>query len=64
MYRRMTATLCFACILCACVVSSLAQPPASQPQNPVAIQVDLGKSLGPYKPIGDWFGYDESTSPP
>jgi xylan 1,4-beta-xylosidase len=61
MYRRMTATLCFACILCACVVSSLAQPPASQPQNPVAIQVDLGKSLGPYKPIGDWFGYDESN---
>jgi hypothetical protein len=27
----------------------------------VAIQVDLAKSLGAYRPIGDWFGYDESN---
>jgi xylan 1,4-beta-xylosidase len=27
----------------------------------VAIQVDLAKPLGAYKPIGDWFGYDESN---
>ncbi len=26
----------------------------------VAIQVDLAKSLGTYKPVGRWFGYDES----
>ena len=26
----------------------------------VAIQVDLAKTQGPYKPIGRWFGYDES----
>ena len=26
----------------------------------VAIQVDLAKPLGTYKPIGRWFGYDES----
>jgi xylan 1,4-beta-xylosidase len=27
----------------------------------VAIRVELAKSLGAYKPIGDWFGYDESN---
>jgi len=26
----------------------------------VSIQVDLAKSLGTYKPVGRWFGYDES----
>jgi len=30
-------------------------------QTPVTIQVDLAKSLGPYKPISSWFGYDESN---
>jgi xylan 1,4-beta-xylosidase len=25
------------------------------------VQVDLGRSLGPYKAIGSWFGYDESN---
>lgn len=30
-------------------------------QTPVSIQVDLTKTLGPYKPIYSWFGYDESN---
>jgi xylan 1,4-beta-xylosidase len=30
-------------------------------QAPVTIQVDLNKSLGAYKPIYSWFGYDESN---
>jgi xylan 1,4-beta-xylosidase len=30
-------------------------------QSPVSIQVDLNKSLGPYKPIYSWFGYDEAN---
>jgi xylan 1,4-beta-xylosidase len=33
----------------------------SEPPAQVAIQVDLTHSLGPYKPIGAWFGYDESN---
>jgi xylan 1,4-beta-xylosidase len=44
----------------------LAQPAASTDVSAVAaskvsIQVDLAKSLGPYKSIGAWFGYDESN---
>ena len=37
-------------------------PPAPEPSGtPVAIQVDLGKPVGPYKPIYSWFGYDEGN---
>ena len=42
------ASLAFAAIAC-------------QAQTPVAIHVDLSKSLGPYTPIYRWFGYDESN---
>jgi xylan 1,4-beta-xylosidase len=28
---------------------------------PVTIQVDLNKTVGPYKPIYSWFGYDEAN---
>lgn len=34
-------------------------PPSSQ--TPVTIQVDLNKTVGPYKPIYSWFGYDEAN---
>lgn len=30
-------------------------------QAPVSIQVDLAKTVGPYKPIYSWFGYDEGN---
>jgi xylan 1,4-beta-xylosidase len=30
-------------------------------QPPVAIQVDLDRPIGPYKPIYTWFGYDEAN---
>ncbi len=33
--------------------------PSSQP--PVTVNVDLGKTVGPYKPIYSWFGYDEAN---
>ena len=36
------------------------QAPASA-QPPVSIQVDLSKTIGPYKPIYSWFGYDEAN---
>ncbi|GAC1644497.1 MAG: beta-xylosidase [Acidobacteriaceae bacterium] len=29
--------------------------------TPLAIQVDLAKTVGPYKPIYSWFGYDEAN---
>ena len=32
---------------------------AAAPQSPVSIQVDLNQSQGAYKPITNWFGYDE-----
>jgi xylan 1,4-beta-xylosidase len=38
---------------------AITQVPAS---NPVAIQVNLARTQGPYKPISRWFGYDESNS--
>ena len=28
---------------------------------PITIQVDLAKTIGPYKPIYSWFGYDEAN---
>src|SRR4051812_47024923 len=30
-------------------------------ESPAAVSVDLGKSLGAYKPIYSWFGYDEAN---
>ena len=35
-------------------------PPPST-QTPVIIKVDLGKTVGPYKPAYAWFGYDEGN---
>lgn len=37
-----------------------AKAPASS-ETPVMIRVDLGKTVGPYKPIYSWFGYDEGN---
>lgn len=48
--------------LCALATPLAPQTPAaSVTPQPVAIQVDLAKPLAPYKPIGAWFGYDESN---
>ena len=44
--------------ICAAAISAAAQVSDS---NPVSIQVDLAKPVGPYKPIYSWFGYDESN---
>ncbi len=41
-------------ILCITALSAAAQ-------NPVSIQVDLNKPIGPYKPIYSWFGSDEAN---
>jgi len=65
---RMTSVLVVGGLLLETLVavSGLAQgtvpeaaPPSSQPA--VSIQVDLGKTVGPYKPIYSWFGYDEAN---
>lgn len=40
---------------------SVPPPPAASTQPPVSIQVDLAKTVGPYKPIYSWFGYDEAN---
>jgi xylan 1,4-beta-xylosidase len=37
------------------------EPAPSSSQTPVSIQVDLGKTVGVYKPIYSWFGYDEAN---
>jgi len=39
----------------------LAMGPALAQPAPVAVTVDLGKPVGPYKPIYAWFGYDEAN---
>ncbi len=63
--RKLVAVLL---CLAASPAIAIAQAPAaaqsgseSQAAGPaeVSVQVDLAKSLGPYKPIGSWFGYDE-----
>ncbi len=36
-------------------------PPAASTQAPVSVQVDLTRTVGPYKPIYSWFGYDEAN---
>ena len=36
-------------------------PERTTSQVPVSIQVDLNKTVGPYKPIYGWFGYDEAN---
>ncbi|ADV84584.1 GH39 family glycosyl hydrolase [Terriglobus saanensis] len=41
------------------MVCSVALPMAGQ--SPVRIEVNLAKSVGTYKPIYSWFGYDESN---
>jgi len=46
-------------LLCLAAAPALPQAPATP--TPVAIQVDLARPLAPYKPIGSWFGYDESN---
>src|SRR5260370_40918212 len=43
-------------LLCAAALPAAAQ-------STVAIQIDLNKTLGAYKPIYSWFGYDESNYP-
>jgi xylan 1,4-beta-xylosidase len=45
-------------LLCIATAAVAAQVPATKP---VTIQVDLAKSEGLYRPIGNWFGYDESN---
>src|SRR6185312_17240019 len=45
----------FAALMMLAVGPALAQP------TRVAITVDLGKPVGPYKPIYAWFGYDEAN---
>src|ERR1700712_2913044 len=37
------------------------EPAPASKQTPIVIQVDLGKVVGPYKPIYSWFGYDEAN---
>ena len=62
--RLPAIVLCLAC----CVVRVGAQAPASAEAGPlpappasVSITVDLGRSIGPYKPVYAWFGYDEAN---
>ena len=47
-----------AILLFAACLPAAAQDPA---RISVSIQVNLGSSKGPYKPIYSWFGYDESN---
>ena len=49
--------------LCAALIGvfSVTLVSTAMAQPPVQIHVDLTKSQGPYKPITDWFGYDEAN---
>jgi len=43
------------------VSSGMAQGSVGGTSDPVHVQVDLSKRVGPYTPIYRWFGYDESN---
>jgi xylan 1,4-beta-xylosidase len=65
-YSARKISLIFAGLATLCVASLLAQgtvppPPAASTQTPVAIQVDLARTVGAYTPIYRWFGYDEAN---
>jgi xylan 1,4-beta-xylosidase len=49
-----------AALICAAVFPAAASAPAMA-QSPVLIRVDLTRTLGSYKPITSWFGYDEAN---
>ena len=51
--RRIAAIL-----LCAAALHAAAQAPAT---DVVRIEVNLARPVGSYKPITNWFGYDESN---
>ncbi len=41
--------------------ATISPPPPSVPSTPVTIDVDLSHSLGTYRSIDNWFGYDEAN---
>ncbi|MFB3779809.1 MAG: beta-xylosidase, partial [Bryobacteraceae bacterium] len=51
--REAVARVAGACLLAVCAAARLAA------QEPVTIRVDAGARLGPFKPITNFFGYDE-----
>ena len=60
------STLLGGCLSVAATIAAVAQGtvPDIEPGpsgSPVAIQVDLNKTIGPYKPVYSWFGYDEAN---
>ncbi len=60
------ATAAFGCLWVAGGSAAIAQGTVPEmvpgPSGaPVTIQVDLNKTVGPYKPIYSWFGYDEAN---
>jgi xylan 1,4-beta-xylosidase len=45
----------------ACAQGTVPEPLPASTQPAVTIQVDLNQTVGPYKPIYSWFGYDEAN---
>ena len=58
---RNTAALVTALLLTHVAIAQGRIPPPEPAGKPVQITVDLGRQLGPYKPIYSWFGYDEGN---
>jgi xylan 1,4-beta-xylosidase len=58
--HRLALTLLLASTLTAAAQTPASGDTAAQAPAPVAVHVDLAKPLGPYRPIGTFFGYDES----
>ena len=46
---------------CALAQGTVPEMPMQGSASTVAIQVDLAKTVGPYKPVYSWFGYDEAN---
>ncbi len=45
----------------ACAQQTMPQAGAASTQTPIKIEVQLDRTVGPYKPIYSWFGYDEAN---
>ncbi len=58
---KLIATCCLLCAASAVTQGTQPAPPPGAAGRPVTIAVDLSKTVGPYKPIYSWFGYDEGN---
>lgn len=59
--RRIACLMFWIACISATQGQSSSSAPASSSDKPIAIQVDLSRTMGGFEPITNWFGFDESN---